>query len=423
MNNYYSGGIAEFVQNPSDLTFSYLSRWMTGRGSLGLAMKLLHLPYTQIDLPLLIRVNNETFVNLDAEASTLYRETLFTYKQSKHNDDTPALRIQWKNIYKPRCIANTLRMILVQSDWIANSKKYSSQLRKLLDSIDDTVTDSERDSIDKKIETVVLPVVLAIGYVSEFIAQFLQKEYKENFPQIQEQISDAAYEKDWYFRSIADMQLVQTSQMTFEKYMELYGLRADSDYELESPRWREIPDIIRARISSYTPPRPPKTDEKKSLHHSPLMDFAIDLTILRSDAKRKLLVYINALRIAIDKTSEGPQKISAQPDASSQRVSASSGKGTPVSRGEVTGIALQIPNTGIVIPQNTIGIFPNASPTFSIIYPKCSGLIFLRGGQTSHGAIVAREFGIPALIDRNTESVKSGSEMTINGSSGEWTLT
>ena len=50
--NYYSGGFAEIVSNPSDRTYAYLAEWFKGNSSLGRAMKILGLPYQSLNLPM-----------------------------------------------------------------------------------------------------------------------------------------------------------------------------------------------------------------------------------------------------------------------------------------------------------------------------------------------------------------------------------
>jgi rifampicin phosphotransferase len=42
------------------------------------------------------------------------------------------------------------------------------------------------------------------------------------------------------------------------------------------------------------------------------------------------------------------------------------------------------------------------------------------GGMMSHGAVVAREYGIPAVVGvaRATERITTGDEITVDGSAG-----
>jgi pyruvate,water dikinase len=97
----------------------------------------------------------------------------------------------------------------------------------------------------------------------------------------------------------------------------------------------------------------------------------------------------------------------------------SNGTGKAVSVGKAKGMVLNIVNSNQQINKNTVGIFPNASPEFTHQFPKCVGIIFQKGGVTSHGAIVAREFGIPAIIDPNAK-IPDNTAIEINGTTGQW---
>ena len=102
------------------------------------------------------------------------------------------------------------------------------------------------------------------------------------------------------------------------------------------------------------------------------------------------------------------------------KTSHTTGKGTPVSVGTAKGVVRQLSDPNETVPSGTIGVFPNASPEFSILFPKCVGLIFARGGQTSHGAIVAREFGIPAIVEKNALAIPDGATISLHGADGTW---
>ena len=70
------------------------------------------------------------------------------------------------------------------------------------------------------------------------------------------------------------------------------------------------------------------------------------------------------------------------------------------------------PNTIIVVPYTDSGWGP--------LLARASGIIAEVGGSLSHGAIVAREYGIPAIMDVNhaTELLREGQRVRIDGQTG-----
>ncbi len=59
-------------------------------------------------------------------------------------------------------------------------------------------------------------------------------------------------------------------------------------------------------------------------------------------------------------------------------------------------------------------------PGWATVFPLISALVIERGGMLSHGAIVAREFGIPAVVgaDNATSSIKDETEIFVDGDNG-----
>jgi pyruvate,water dikinase len=59
-------------------------------------------------------------------------------------------------------------------------------------------------------------------------------------------------------------------------------------------------------------------------------------------------------------------------------------------------------------------------PGWASLFFLASGLIMERGGMLSHGAIVAREFGIPAVIavPQATDLLQTGEMLLIDGDQG-----
>ncbi len=96
--------------------------------------------------------------------------------------------------------------------------------------------------------------------------------------------------------------------------------------------------------------------------------------------------------------------------------------GSPVSPGSVEG------RVRVVLDPRSAGLRPGeilvcrgTDPAWTPLFLTAAGLIMEVGGMMTHGAVVAREYGIPAVVgvDRATERLTTGQRIALNGSSGE----
>ncbi|MHB8072731.1 phosphoenolpyruvate synthase [Desulfosporosinus fructosivorans] len=95
--------------------------------------------------------------------------------------------------------------------------------------------------------------------------------------------------------------------------------------------------------------------------------------------------------------------------------------GTPVSAGIVEGIARVVLRLeDAKINPGEILIAPYTDPGWTPLFISIKGVITEVGGTMTHGSVVAREYGIPAVvgIDKATEIIKDGSLIRINGTEG-----
>lgn len=96
--------------------------------------------------------------------------------------------------------------------------------------------------------------------------------------------------------------------------------------------------------------------------------------------------------------------------------------GLPSNPGLVTGIArvLRTPHEGARLQPGDILVVPSTDPGWTPLFLLASGLVMETGGYLSHGAIVAREYGIPAVINVSlaTQRIRDGSTITIDGGQG-----
>jgi pyruvate,water dikinase len=96
--------------------------------------------------------------------------------------------------------------------------------------------------------------------------------------------------------------------------------------------------------------------------------------------------------------------------------------GVPVGTGAATGTArlLTSPEQGERLARGDILVVPSTDPAWTPLFLKAGGLIMETGGYLSHGAIVAREFGIPAVVNLPgiLQQIVDGEKVEVNGTNG-----
>jgi phosphohistidine swiveling domain-containing protein len=150
---------------------------------------------------------------------------------------------------------------------------------------------------------------------------------------------------------------------------------------------RDMRDIVRERHESY--------ERELKRHHIP--------RIMLSDGTE-------------------PEALTIPPGGGSQENAI---QGAPASPGVVTGKARVILDpAGARLEPGEILVAPSTDPGWTPLFFTASGLVMEMGGSMSHGAIVAREYGIPAVVGVSgaIERITTGQQITIDGSRGIITL-
>ena len=96
--------------------------------------------------------------------------------------------------------------------------------------------------------------------------------------------------------------------------------------------------------------------------------------------------------------------------------------GIPASRGKLAGtirVLNRVEDIGDV-KSGEILVVPRTDPGWTPVFSKIGGLITETGGILSHGAVVSREYGIPAVtnIQNACQLLRNGQKVTIDGSKG-----
>ena len=60
------------------------------------------------------------------------------------------------------------------------------------------------------------------------------------------------------------------------------------------------------------------------------------------------------------------------------------------------------------------------TPAWTPLFAMAAGVVTNVGGPLSHGSIVAREYGVPAVLGTGvaTQRIRSGQTITVDGSAG-----
>lgn len=97
-------------------------------------------------------------------------------------------------------------------------------------------------------------------------------------------------------------------------------------------------------------------------------------------------------------------------------------QGIGASSGQVTGRVRVLRNLQVMpeIDHNTILVVPYTDAGWAPLLARAGGLISEVGGRLSHGAIIAREYGIPAVMEipNATQQLQDGQQVCIDGQHG-----
>jgi rifampicin phosphotransferase len=95
--------------------------------------------------------------------------------------------------------------------------------------------------------------------------------------------------------------------------------------------------------------------------------------------------------------------------------------GSPASTGTVTARArVVLDPVGAHLEPGEILVAPSTDPGWTPLFLTAGGLVMEMGGSNSHGAVVAREYGIPAVVGvpEATHKIETGQLITVDGAAG-----
>lgn len=180
----------------------------------------------------------------------------------------------------------------------------------------------------------------------------------------------------------------------------------------------------------------------KSLHNLNILDEPRDIFFMRKKEIRKIFEnkYANNELVQIKKDVLQRKKVFLENEASTPPKflhgtleskdftckDATEFQGIPASRGVLSGQVRVLDNIADIwkVCAGDILVVPRTDPGWTPVFRKIGGLITETGGILSHGAVVSREYGIPAVtnIPNACHIFKTGQTVTIDGSKGIVTI-
>jgi len=149
-----------------------------------------------------------------------------------------------------------------------------------------------------------------------------------------------------------------------------------------------------------------------------------DLRKLVADRRRMYDVELrrrHVPRLLLSDGTDVEAAVAARTAALSQAAAVDRLTGTPASAGTATGRARVILDpVGAHVEPGEILVAPSTDPGWTPLFMTAGALVMEMGGVISHGAVVAREYGIPAVVgvaDATTQ-LRDGQVVTVDGATG-----
>ncbi len=99
--------------------------------------------------------------------------------------------------------------------------------------------------------------------------------------------------------------------------------------------------------------------------------------------------------------------------------------GSPVSPGVVEGrVRVVLDPHAAQLQPGEILVCPGTDPAWTPLFLAAGGLVMEVGGLMTHGSVVAREYGIPAVVGvtRACERLRTGQRVRVDGTAGRVTV-
>jgi len=120
-------------------------------------------------------------------------------------------------------------------------------------------------------------------------------------------------------------------------------------------------------------------------------------------------------------TEEADGRMTAVPVVSGPDGETWTGIGAAPGRARGPARIIMHPRDGNLLQAGEVLVAPSTDPGWTPLFLRTSAIVMATGGYLSHGAIVAREYGIPAVVNLPgvLTELRNGDVLTVDGDGGQ----
>ena len=290
-------------------------------------------------------------------------------------------------------------------------------------------------------------------------------------------------EENWTVKTNHALWRLGRGTLPMDEFMNNFGHRASSSWELFSPRWRESSDAVLALAASAAQHNDPHQlavaqaqraksalkslngwlrplvaltqvylglRENQRFHYDRLLDAwggqlkrletltgvrvrfleegevqrLVEGSLTEMDARSLAVAREAEWKVERDRRNAGdePPNFLVGAEALVEQVHGVRMQGVGASPGVVTGQVriLRSPSEAAQLEPGEILVARATDPGWTPLFLKAGGVVMELGGMLSHGAVVAREYNLPAVVNIPgvTKALRNGQTVTMDGRQG-----
>jgi pyruvate,water dikinase len=519
--------LSEVLPAPLPMTWSIISKFMSGKGGFGAAYREMgFMPGKEVlEEPPIDLICGRAYYNLTKEPRFYFADFPFEHDFQELKSDPrkamyPEPKVNARNappifyLKLPYYLLSMgraeIRMRRLRKDYdrrvreeiIPNFVRYIQNERQ----VDLTALDDEgilgkieewRDNTLFHFAKDVLKATILARFSLTNLINGLKKEMPEEEAVHLVQELTSALEDDLTVRMNISIWKLAQGEMEMGRFLGLFGHRAVGEFELAQPRWRENPEFVEGMVKMFKEDpelNPEERFRRRRAQREEIereigarfsakwedikseLEFTRRYLPFRESVKHYMMMGYELLRLALIELGRrhlsDPQDIfyltiEELPDLVRGRdfireisdrkerrekllriglpdvifsdelerigdppipQEADVLEGVSVCGGVAEGEALVMERPDLDLARGRSGyilVCPSTDPCWTPLFIGARGLVMERGGVLSHGAIVAREFGIPAVVNVQgaMKLIRTGQRVTVNGDKGFVSLT